>query len=500
MKKTTLSFFAVFIISIMNIYSGNYTPKAGDYVFTGATNNTWTTYTNWSVSDGAGGYTGTLSSLGIANTSTGFCYIPVGMSVTTTGASKGLWIDGTLTTGTSTSSVDGDLTVAGTLNLNNTLVNCTNCTVTPTGTIAYLEPSETTTSPCKIVLGYVAANYQKGNDLSYSIPTATLQNNGILKNVMIEIFSNCQKLTIQGNPVETPILSGIRMGSTSANVPFEIVVDQDIKIQKYSTKALSGANYYGGLITLATNSPYDFSASDPTKVSGDKVFTLKNGRKITFMDEYSGLGYRRDASPLRIYTTSANPPIANLEKWTYNINGTIDAKLGFVNLCSTIGDIDLSNKFTLNNNGTIICGKWVREHSGQASGNYVVVNNLGTIKYSEAESYYTSNTCAIGGARIGSYTYGISSSEVTNSLISPYIATAVNKTQPATYNFSSGNKLVTISGLNNNDVVSVYSITGALFARKTADNTQLEFSLNSGLYIVSIKSQNETMSQKVVVK
>lgn len=499
MKKTTLSFFAVFIISIMNIYSGNYTPKAGDYVFTGATSNTWTTYTNWSVSDGAGGYTGTLTALGIANTSAGFCYIPEGKSVTGTGGNKGLWIDGTLTTGTSSFSPDGNLTVAGTLNMNNTLINCTNCTITSTGIIKYLDPSETTTSPSKIVVGYVAANNQKGNDLNYSIPNATLQNDGILKNVMIEIFPNCQKLTIQGNPVETPILSGIKMGSTSTNVPQEIVLDQDVKIQKYSTKSLSGSSYYGGLIILATNSPYDFSASDPTKVSGDKVFTLNAGKKITFMDEYSGLGYRRDASPLKTYSTSGT--IANLEKWTFNIDGTIDASLGFVNLCSTIGDTDLSNKFTLNNNGTIICGKWVREHSGQASGNYVVVNNLGSIKYSEVESYYTTNMCAIGGAKVGSYAYGTSSSEVTNSLITPYVATAVRTAvNNKQYSYSVKNRVITLQHLVANDVVKVYNVNGQmLYSTRSMANSIDILMKNAGVYFVQITSGHKRENLKVTV-
>lgn len=499
MKKTTLSFFAVFIISIMNIYSGNYTPKAGDYVFTGATSNTWTTYTNWSVSDGAGGYTGTLTALGIANTSAGFCYIPEGKSVTGTGGSKGLWIDGTLTSGTSSFSVDGDLTVSGVLNMNNTLLNCKNCAITSTGTIAYLDPSETTTSPSRLVIGYVAANYQKYNDLNYSIPSAVLQNDGILKNVSVEIFTNCQKLTIQGNPITTPVLSGIKAGTSLQNVPQEIVVDQDIKIQKYSTKALSGANYYGGLITLTTNSPYDFSTSDPIKVSGDKVFTLKAGRKITFMDEYSGLGFRRDASPVKAYNSAGN--LANVEKWTYNINGIIDASLGFVNLCSTIGDTDLYNKFTLNNNGTIICGKWVREHSGQTSGNCVVVNNLGSIKYSEVESYYTTNMCAIGGTKVGSYAYGTSSSEVTNSLITPYVATAVRTAvNNKQYSYSVKNRVITLQHLVANDVVKVYNVNGQmLYSTRSMANSIDILMKNAGVYFVQITSGHKRENLKVTV-
>lgn len=498
MKKTTLSFFAVFIISIMNIYSGNYTPKAGDYVFTGATSNTWTTYTNWSVSDGAGGYTGTLTALGIANTSAGFCYIPEGKSVTGTGGSKGLWIDGTLTSGTSSFSVDGDLTVAGTLNLGGTC-RFTNATITATGTMKYFDPSETTTSPGKIIAGFVATYDQKGNDLNYAYPHALLQNDGILKNVQIEIASNCQKLTIQGNPVETPIISGIRGGGTSsANVPFEIVVDQDMQIQKYSTKALSGANYYGGLISFATNSPTNTSIGDPTKISGDKIFTLNAGKKITFLDEYSGLGYRRDASPLKNYSSTY---IGNLEKWTFNIKGIIDASLGFVNLCSTIDDTDLSNKLTLNNTGTIICGKWVREHSGQASGNYVVVNNLGSIKYTEAESYYTSNICAIGGARVGSYTYGTSSSEVTNSLITPYVATAlrsaVNNKQ---YSYSLKNRVITLQHLVANDVVKVYNVNGQMiYSTRSMANSIDILMKNAGVYFVQITSGHKRENLKVTV-
>lgn len=474
-------------------------PPVGCYVFTnGGANSKWSTAANWSIADGNGSYTGVATNVPTNATSV---WIPLDQNVTLSAAAgcKSCYLEGSLTTASAAFIVDGDLTVIGTLNANSTAINCTNCTITSTGTLKYPDPSETTTSSCKLIVGYVKAYEQKGNDANYAYPLAVLQNDGTLKNVIIQIGSNCQKLIIQGNPVQTPTLSGILVGSLATNIPQEIVLDQDVKIQKYSTKALTANNYYGGIIALATNSSYDFSTSDPTKVSGDKKFTLNAGRKITFMDEYSGLGFRRHASPMKAYSTTGS--FGNVEKWTYNINGTIDASLGFVNLCSTIGDTDLSNTLTLNNNGTIICGKWVREHSGQASGNYVVVNNLGSIKYTEVESYYTTNVCAVDGARVGSYAYGASSSEVTNSLISPYVTTAlrtaVNNKQ---YSYSVKNRVITLQHLVVNDVVKVYNVNGQmLYSTRSMANSIDILMKNAGVYFVQITSGHKRENLKVTV-
>lgn len=61
----------------------SYGQAAGDYVFTQATDTLWATVGNWSISDGAGGYTGVAS---VTPTATTNVWIPAGKRLVTVGA------------------------------------------------------------------------------------------------------------------------------------------------------------------------------------------------------------------------------------------------------------------------------------------------------------------------------------------------------------------------------------------------------------------------------
>jgi len=73
----------IFLFFLLGIGSNVYGQAAGDYVFTGVTDASWNTLANWSISDGAGGYTGTATQLPIKDNNV---YVPSGKSITANAA------------------------------------------------------------------------------------------------------------------------------------------------------------------------------------------------------------------------------------------------------------------------------------------------------------------------------------------------------------------------------------------------------------------------------
>lgn len=526
MKKITL--FIFFLLNILAVQAQQ--PAAGDYVFTGdAGTQTWSGK-NWSISNGTGGYT-TTGVAGPNNTLTAtVAWIPEGKIVTGHGACKGCNIYGTLTSGTSVFSIDGNLNVYGTFNMGG-ICRFTNANITSTGKIiGPTPPKNVTTSPSSIYIkgGYTLATATINNEPDKAVPSAQINNNGIIKYVFLAINNGCSKLTLTGTPVETTLLEGISPDGATACVPQEIVIDQDVKMVAKCTGIPTGANYYGPVISLSMGSSSDLSSGDPSKISGDRIFTLNEGKTITFADSIGSLHYRTHCNIgsittphpvlISIYgsvTDASYNPITNrpdTETWTYNINGTLDASKGNVNFCTNVGDsIRGTNRLIINvgSAGTLKCGKFVRWHQGIVDANpRITLNNSGKILYSEPESYYTTNKCAQGAGSRFTYDSGVvyksplgSPVEVTNSLISAYqpIASGVKYNKENYFHCVVNKDRLIINNLKNNDIVSIYSVIGQKFTSNVVSNNLMSINLKNGIYLVHVVSGVEKYVAKVIV-
>lgn len=529
MKKITLLIF--FLLNILVVQAQQ--PVAGDYVFTGDASTTAWSGKNWSISNGSGGYTST----GVANpnntsTSAGV-WIPEGKIVTGQGACKGCRIYGTLTTSSSSFSIDGDLYVSGIFNIGGTC-RFKNAEITSTGKIIGPTPlKDVTSSPASIYLkaGYTSATGTLNNDPVNALTSAQITNNGVIKYVFLAINQGCKKMTLTGNPVEVPQLEGISPDATVATVAQEIVIDQNVNMVARGTGVLKNVNdYYGAVLSLSSGTSSELG--DDTKITGDKVFTLNAGKTITFADSI-GSFHAKPYSTIDTGTPTAhnyviaissiygsetdsngkpNGKYPDTEKWTYNINGTLDATKGNINLCTNVGDSTRgTNRLIVNisNTGIIKCGKFVRWHQGIVDASpRITLNNNGTILYSEPENYYTTSICAPGAGDHFAQTNGKiekkplgSPVEVTNSLISAYqpIASGIKYNKNNYFHCVVNKDRLIINNLKNNDVVSIYSVIGQKFTSNIVSNNQISINLKSGIYLVHVVSGVEKYVAKVIV-
>ena len=60
---------------------------------------------------------------------------------------------------------------------------------------------------------------------------------------------------------------------------------------------------------------------------------------------------------------------------------------------------------------------------------------------------------------------------------------------------------IIVSGLEGNSKVEIYTITGQLVQETTFDSEiRLNIDLNSGLYLVKVSANNQSITRKIIVK
>lgn len=359
MKHKLFTILLVFL-SLVGIGSKAFgqSPASGDYVFTlaGTTSGSpgdWRTNGNWSISDGAGGY----SSSGVAfpNANTANVWIPAGTYVnfnTTTTACKNLYVYGTLTNGITAgatlnvgSATDGNVTVynGGTFILYGTL-DCNNITVNTGGV---LRSSTSYTSNKSIMLGYGGGSIQTGsftiqNDGQFG-GTATGTNDGI----GIFYSEKASTITIQGSASGTSgtaylarIMANNGTGVTSGTLPQTLNINQNL--------------------TLALN-------------SGGIAFSLQNNKDQIYSRTCNiNAGYTvKFANGNCRFHANATHPTANEGNITYNIYGTLDlgTNNGDFSLFCTSNTSCSTQSVTVNvkSGGTLKLGSTIRLYNAQGT-------------------------------------------------------------------------------------------------------------------------------------
>jgi len=145
----------------------SYGQAAGDYVFTQATDTLWATVANWSISDGAGGYTGVASATPTAATNV---WIPVGKRMGTVAA---------------TSSATGAI-VAGSTSIT--------LTVAPTANIVGLAIRNKAVTGANY--GFAPGTYVTAvNGTTVTISQPTTSTNG---STSLEFYPSCKNLFVDG--------------------------------------------------------------------------------------------------------------------------------------------------------------------------------------------------------------------------------------------------------------------------------------------------------------
>jgi hypothetical protein len=370
MKTNFLIFLgAVFVTLTVNFTSVNAQSYLG-MVYEGSGD--WTDITNWKEGDGTGNYTNVYrlpephEDIYILPESSVIC-----RAATTCG--KALNVFGSLTTSEGAQlTVNGTLTISGTLTLGTTLNCYSNVRINVGGRLVSVQPSVYQTV-------FIGGGGAYNNSL-------TITNNGQLQNVNITMIPDAIRLTLTGTGVTT--LNQLGIHANISNRDLQIVVDQNLFIRQSISVSRWSANFH-------------------------RTLTINAGKTVKL-----GSGAYLHLDPLA--GGSPTDWASGGDDYTYNINGTLDASEGALNLCTNSNTIrneanpDQFFEFNVGPEGVVIVGEIVRKHVGKAGTTLSVnVAEGGSIVY-EGTSY-TTEQCALGALNNTAF----SSKEVINSLLTP---------------------------------------------------------------------------------
>ncbi len=369
-QKISTLFLAILAMMVFNSTAA-FGQAVGDYVFTAASGSSWGTASNWSISDGAGGYSGTAPAL---PTTANNVWIPSGITVTVVAVrvySKDLHVAGTISvTSSSTTELSqfvGSVSISGSIVNGNKWIFGNSSSSGTTFTID--NGASYTTSPgARIFIGgATGSSFTITNNGTFGTATA-VADAGPTITMGGNSGSGSVNLTFQGSG--TTILKAINTDNFSPAC--NITIDQDITLTASSAMAA---------IRLSHSS----SVSNSTTRS----FTINAGKTVT----YISTGWFAN----NVQNTGAD------SNNTFNINGTLDVSLGSIYFgCTTnttLGNMGTTNSQIINIGATGIlkCGTVVKVEKPQAGQTLAVNVATGgeiTYKHTAFQTFPTAATFA----------------------------------------------------------------------------------------------------------
>lgn len=317
--KQRIFFLLVIFLSVSFVNTHLFAQASGDFVAT--TSGDYNTASNWSISNGVGGYSSVAST---APTSTDNVWIPVGINMTNTSAAayaKNLVIGGSLIAGSSTSSTQdvlayGNLTILSTGVLQSTSANA-----------GYVGKLKVGTS-----LQYGPCTLQIDGQLGSSSGTVGAGSGFRLS------FEAGGTTTVQGSGKFN--LSQIKSGEGNARNQ-DIIIDMDINLMNTASN--------GKTLTLENGNA----------ITGIKTLTINEGRIVNFSTNSvnSALGGQVNFTAESAYTGG---------DMTFNVLGTLNTGTGgglwLMTTSSTANTASQNQKITLRvgPNGKLFIGPKIK--------------------------------------------------------------------------------------------------------------------------------------------
>ncbi len=331
MKTKIFSLIFIFI-SLYGIGNTAYGQVSGDYVAT--TSGDYNTAANWSVSNGAGGFSGTASS---APTTSINVWIPEGKIMTTTAQAnaQNMNISGELNTGNFT--VQLGTTSSTTVG---------NLTITSTGKLRTINATGGTVNSLNIYGNSITVDGQLGaatatNTAAYNAITNP-DGGGGFRVYCLAVKSNVTTTVTISGAGKINVARFYGSSLTTASAPQVIDINTDINILNNNSSSIAAF----GSIGNTGNS--------------NRTININRDKTVKFTGETPKSSLHRDAVTVGNYSSG---------DFIYNVYGTLDMGKGTIRLFTSYTSGNTKGAYlNVKDGGTLIVGDTIRLQLGQATG------------------------------------------------------------------------------------------------------------------------------------
>lgn len=331
MKTKIFSLIFIFI-SLYGIGNTAYGQVSGDYVAT--TSGDYNTAANWSVSNGAGGFSGTASS---APTTSINVWIPEGKIMTTTAQAnaQNMNISGELNTGNFTVQLGTTSSTA-----------VGNLTITSTGKLRTINATGGTVNSLNIYGNSITVDGQLGaatatNTAAYNAITNP-DGGGGFRVYCLAVKSNVTTTVTISGAGKINVARFYGSSLTTASAPQVIDINTDINILNNNSSSIAAF----GSIGNTGNS--------------NRTININRDKTVKFTGETPKSSLHRDAVTVGNYSSG---------DFIYNVYGTLDMGKGTIRLFTSYTSGNTKGAYlNVKDGGTLIVGDTIRLQLGQATG------------------------------------------------------------------------------------------------------------------------------------
>jgi hypothetical protein len=363
--KTRIFTLILVLVSLLGIESNVFAQARGDYVAT--TSGDYNTAANWSISNGAGGYTGTATS---APTTAINVWIPEGKIMTTAAQAnaQNMNISGELNT--------GNFTVQLGTNASTTVGNLI---ITSTGKLRSANATGGSVNSLNIYGTTIQVDGQLGaatdNNFTAYFASTNPDGGGGFRVYCLGVKANeTTTVTVAGSG-KINVARFYGSSQTTGSAPQVININTDINILNNNTVSVAAFGSIGNT------------------GGSDRTINISSGKTVKFTGETPRSSLHRDAVTVGNYTSG---------DFIYNVFGSLDMGKGTIRLYTSYTSGNAKGAYlNVKNGGTLIVGDTIRLQLGQASGQTcgIFPESGSTVKFGQGATISTQFRNNIGAAQ-----------------------------------------------------------------------------------------------------